>query len=262
MGYALVALVGVVLLVVAARAFAYSSPAGVLRLFQRIVAIAIMGLAIAMVFRGALGIAVPLFLLGLGLLRMGNLGGMHVPWGQRSPGQKSTVKTSMLVMELDHDTGAIDGEVLAPPWSGRRLSDLDEQELHKLLEECRAVPDQSATLLEAYLDHAYPDWRSGQGAGAGAGAGAGSGSGAGAGAGSGAGAGTGSGGPRPSSGMTPDEARAVLGVGPDASDADVRAAHRRLMKISHPDHGGTDYLATKINQAKDVLLGKTGRARS
>jgi hypothetical protein len=244
MGYALVALVGVVLLVVAARAFAYASPAGVLRLFQRLVAVALMGLAIAMVFRGALGIAVPLFLLGLGLLRMGNLGGMHVPWGQRSSGQKSTVRTSMLVMELDHDTGAIDGEVLAPPWSGRRLSDLDEQELHKLLEECRAVPDQSATLLEAYLDHAYPDWRSGQGADTG----------------TGAGAGAGSGGPRPSSGtMTPDEARAVLGVGPDASDADVRAAHRRLMKISHPDHGGTDYLATKINQAKDVLLGKTGR---
>jgi hypothetical protein len=243
MGYALVALVGVVLLVLAARAFAYSSPAGVLRLFQRLFAVALMGLAIAMVFRGALGIAVPLFLLGLGLLRMGNLGGMHVPWGQRSSGQRSTVKTSMLVMELDHDTGAIDGEVLAPPWSGRRLSDLDEQELQKLLEECRAVPDQSATLLEAYLDHAYPDWRSGQGADAGAGAGP--------------GAGAGSRGPSPSSGtMTPDEARAVLGVGPDASDADVRAAHRRLMKISHPDHGGTDYLATKINQAKDVLLGK------
>jgi hypothetical protein len=243
MGYALVALVGVVLLVLAARAFAYSSPAGVLRLFQRLFAVALMGLAIAMVFRGALGIAVPLFLLGLGLLRMGNLGGMHVPWGQRSSGQRSTVRTSMLVMELDHDTGAIDGEVLAPPWSGRRLSDLDEQELQKLLEECRAVPDQSATLLEAYLDHAYPDWRSGQGADAGAGAGP--------------GAGAGSRGPSPSSGtMTPDEARAVLGVGPDASDADVRAAHRRLMKISHPDHGGTDYLATKINQAKDVLLGK------
>ena len=206
--------------------------------------IALMGLAVVMVFRGALGIALPIFLIGLGLMRMGNLGGMRLPWGQRSPGQKSTVKTSMLVMELDHDTGAIDGEVLAPPWSGRRLSDLDEQELQKLLEACRAVPDQSATLLEAYLDHAYPDWRSGEGADAGARAGAG--------AGSAPGSGT----------MTPDEARAVLGVGPDASDAEVRAAHRRLMKISHPDHGGTDYLATKINQAKDVLLGKTGRARS
>ena len=244
MGYALVALLGVVLLVLAARAFAYAQPGQVIRLFQRLIAVVLMGLAIMMVFRGALAIAVPIFLMGMGLLRMGNLGGVSFPWGQRSPGQKSTVKTGMLVMELDHDSGAIDGEVLAPPWSGRRLSDLDEQELQKLLEACRAVPDQSATLLEAYLDHAYPDWRSGEGADAGARAGAG--------AGSAPGSGT----------MTPDEARAVLGVGPDASDAEVRAAHRRLMKISHPDHGGTDYLATKINQAKDVLLGKTGRARS
>ena len=239
MGYALIALLGVVLLVLAARAFAYAQPGQIIGLFQRIIAVALMGLAIVMVFRGALAIAVPIFLLGMGLLRMGNLGGMTFPWARRSPGQKSTVRTSMLVMELDHDTGAIDGEVLAPPWSGRRLSDLDEQELQKLLEECRAVPDQSATLLEAYLDHAYPDWRSGEGADAGAGAGARSAPG--------------------SSTMTPDEARAVLGVGPDASDADVRAAHRRLMKISHPDHGGTDYLATKLNPAKDVLLGKTGR---
>jgi hypothetical protein len=249
MGYVLVALVGVVLLVLAVRAFAYASPGGVVRLFQRIVAVAIMGLAVAMVFRGALGIALPMFLLGLGLLRMGNLGGMKFPWTQRSPGQTSTVKTSMLVMELDHDSGAIDGDVLAPPWNGRRLSDLDEQELQELLQACRAVPGQSATLLEAYLDHAWPDWRSG-------------GEGADVGAGAGAGAGTGA--PPSGSGtMTPDEARAVLGVGRDASDADVRAAHRRLMKISHPDHGGTDYLATKINQAKDVLLGKAGRgARS
>ena len=240
MGYALVALFAVVLLVLAARAFTYASPGGVVRALQRVVAVAVMGMAILLAFRGGFGVAVPLFLLGLGLLRMGGLGGMRFPWAQRSPGQKSTVRTSMLAMELDHDTGAIDGDVLAPPWAGRRLSDLDEQELRRLLEACRAVPDQSATLLEAYLDHAYPDWRTaetGQQAGAG--------------------------GPPPSSGvMTPDEARAVLGVGPDASDADVRAAHRRLMKISHPDHGGTDYLATKINQAKDVLLGEAGKARS
>jgi hypothetical protein len=247
MGYALIALLGVVLLVLAARAFAYASPGGVVRLLQRTVAVIMMGLGVMLAFRGAMPIALPVFLLGLGLLRMGNLGGMSFPWSQRSPGQKSTVKTSMLVMELDHDTGAIDGEVLAPPWSGRRLSDLGAEELQKLLEACRAVPDQSATLLEAYLDHAWPDWRSG---------------GEGADTGPGAGAGAGAGRAAASSGaMTPDEARAVLGVGRDASDEEIRAAHRRLMKISHPDHGGTDYLATKINQAKDVLLGKTGRSR-
>ena len=83
MGYALVALVGVVLLVLAARAFAYASPAGVIRLFQRVLAIALMGLAVVMVFRGALGIALPIFLLGLGLMRAGNLGGI-VKWALRA----------------------------------------------------------------------------------------------------------------------------------------------------------------------------------
>ena len=239
MTYALIALLAVVLLVMAARAFAYAGPGQVVRLLQRSVAIAAMGLGVMLALRGAFAIAVPVFFMGMGLLRMGNLGGMRFPWTRRSPGQKSTVRTSMLAMELDHDSGAIDGQILAPPWTGRRLSDLEVEELQQLLQACRAVTDQSATLLEAYLDHAHPGWRGEAGPEAGerpAGA------------------------PASSGVMTPDEARAVLGVGRDASDAEVRAAHRRLMKTSHPDHGGTDYLATKINQAKDVLLGKAGRS--
>ena len=40
----------------------------------------------------------------------------------------------------------------------------------------------------------------------------------------------------------------------EASEEAIRAAHHRLMKQLHPDHGGTDYLATKINRARDVLL--------
>jgi curved DNA-binding protein CbpA len=54
--------------------------------------------------------------------------------------------------------------------------------------------------------------------------------------------------------MTVEEAYEVLGLEPDASEAQVRAAHHRLMMQLHPDHGGTDYLATKINRARDVLL--------
>lgn len=55
-----------------------------------------------------------------------------------------------------------------------------------------------------------------------------------------------------------DEARAVLGLKPDADREAVLAAHKRLMRLVHPDRGGTDYLAAKINQARDILLERPG----
>lgn len=71
-----------------------------------------------------------------------------------------------------------------------------------------------------------------------------------------------------SSGTGPDEtlmgigeATALLGVPSGASASQIRAAHRRLMQRVHPDHGGTDYLAMKINRAKDILLATTSGGR-
>jgi hypothetical protein len=63
--------------------------------------------------------------------------------------------------------------------------------------------------------------------------------------------------PRRQSGMTPEEAYQVLGLRPGASEAEIRAAHHRLMRTAHPDSGGSDWLATRVNQARDVLLRRT-----
>lgn len=60
---------------------------------------------------------------------------------------------------------------------------------------------------------------------------------------------------RPDAAMSHDEALQVLGLKPGASEIEIHAAHRRLIADLHPDKGGTDYLAAKINRAKDVLLG-------
>jgi DnaJ family protein C protein 19 len=60
---------------------------------------------------------------------------------------------------------------------------------------------------------------------------------------------------RQGSTMSRSEAYEVLGLKPGASDDDIHAAHRRLMRMAHPDTGGSDWLASRINQARDVLLG-------
>ncbi|KAH7547948.1 hypothetical protein JRO89_XS14G0043300 [Xanthoceras sorbifolium] len=57
--------------------------------------------------------------------------------------------------------------------------------------------------------------------------------------------------------MTRREAAQILGVRESANPDKVKEAHRRVMVANHPDAGGSHYLASKINEAKDVMLGKT-----
>lgn len=60
--------------------------------------------------------------------------------------------------------------------------------------------------------------------------------------------------PPPSARLGRAEALEVLGLQDPVSDSDVRAAWVRLMRVAHPDGGGTDWLAARVNQARDVLL--------
>ncbi len=62
--------------------------------------------------------------------------------------------------------------------------------------------------------------------------------------------------PPPSREMSVSEARSILGVGPEATKQEVQAAYSRLMRLAHPDKGGTDGLAAQLNAARDRLLGK------
>ncbi len=149
-----------------------------------------------------------------------------------SPGRTSEVTTRFFRMVLDHDSGDMSGEILEGAFAGRQLAQMDEAELIALWRECRATDGQSAAVLEAYLDRALGEaWREAAGAGPG---------------------GETAGGHE---GMNREDAYEILGLEPGASDSDIREAHRRLMQKVHPDHGGSNYLAAKINRAKELLLG-------
>lgn len=62
------------------------------------------------------------------------------------------------------------------------------------------------------------------------------------------------------SSLTAEEAYRVLGLAPGATEDEIKAAHRRLIEQIHPDRGGSDYLAAKVNLAKDFLLKTQGRS--
>ena len=169
--------------------------------------------------------------------RMTGLGGAGAGWrnpgagpsagpGASPGGQGSDVRTRFVVMHLDHTTGQVRGDVIEGRHKGRHLEDLNLDELLQVLSDAQADAD-SARLIESYLDRRDPGWRSREHASA-----------------------------APSADMTGAEALRVLGLNEAASADDIKAAHRRLMAQVHPDHGGTDYLAQQINQAKDVLLHK------
>lgn len=187
---------------------------------------------------GALAILGGLLLLGYLFVNANpaNLARTRAPFGgagshHTAAGQSSDIATRYLRMSLDHETGTMIGTVLAGQFAGLRLEELSTADLLKLLRECRAEDEEGARLLEAYLDRAQPNWRDGLG---------------------GERAGSAPRGSTPD--VTVDEAYAILGLASGADAVAIKAAHHRLMMQLHPDHGGTDYLATKINRARDVLL--------
>lgn len=215
--------------------FVNADPARLARLVKWVGIVLAVLAVLALLVSGRLAMFLaPLALLLPGLRRLRSMvSGFSGP----SAAGISTVETRFIRMTLDHDTGAMDGTVLQGRFAGMRLQELRPNELLALLRECRAEDEEAARLLEAYLDRVRSNWHDEM-------------------AGDEARDDPRKGGPPPSSGpdVTVEEAYAILGLAPGADEEAIREAYHRLMKQLHPDHGGTDYLAAKINRARDVLL--------
>lgn len=164
-------------------------------------------------------------------------GRMAGPGGAKAkPGNQSRVSSDILEMSLDHDSGTMSGTIMKGPMEGRALADLSESEFIELLRYCREQDEDSARLLETYLDRRFGDsWRADDQTSADGGE---------------PGARDNSGGP-----LTESEALDILGLEPGASEEEIIQAHRRMMQKVHPDRGGSNYLAARINEAKERLLG-------
>jgi len=212
------------------KSFANAQPAQVRGLIRKLGGVAVMAFGVFMMLKGEINVAIPLFMLGLGLMGQQAMFPNGMPWQRKTPGQASRVSTSLIAMQLDHDTGRMDGNILVGSLKGRKLSSLTLVEAQALHAQCAAATDQSRALFEAWIERTHPEWRAQWNSGAGRAA------------------------ATTSQKMTRAEALAILGLKEGATPDDIRAAHRRLMKTAHPDLGGSDYLAAKINEAKEFLL--------
>ena len=220
--------VGVLLVAILLRALVVTPPADLARRLKIAGGIALLAMGGGLLFMRQFALAVPVGVAGIMIVRRNALTSTA-----GAGNQTSSVRSGGLEMILDRETGEMDGRVLAGRYEGRLLSELDFPALLEVAEDFRGDAD-SLRLLEGYLDRAQPGWRddvqSDQAGRHGAAA--------------------------SSGGMDSQEAYEILGLEPHASEAEVREAHRRLMKQVHPDRGGTAALAARINEAKDRILGK------
>ena len=189
-----------------------------------------------LLLRGQVAIASVTGYAAFSILKFGRLGPWSFESDEPSEDNQSSVRSRFITMTLDHDAGTVEGRVIAGAFRGADLMELGEIETRQLLDEVSGDPD-SLALLETWLDKNRAGWReyfaaqdSGSADEAGSGAAI----------------------------NADEEAYEVLGLKPGASAADVRTAYRKLMMGVHPDQGGSEYLAAKINAAKDRLLKKLG----
>jgi hypothetical protein len=232
MSYFLAGLTFLGFLVLLGYLFASTDPRTLVRLVRYGVGYGLIGIGGVMTLSGRWGLGLPLVAGGISAISVGRIGPIDLGGQSRAAGTGSTVRTGYLRLHLDHDSGALSGDILRGAFAGKTLDELAEADLLALRQEVGG-DGESLALVEAYLDRRIPGWRENVDDDAAAGTRS-----------------TTDSGP-----MTDQQAYEILGLAPGAGKAEIRAAHRRLMKKVHPDQGGSTFLAAKINEAKDRLLG-------
>ena len=222
-------IVALALLLWLAKSYIKLDPSLLNRYGRKLGGYAAFAAAILLVFKGRIDAA--LLLGGLG----GWLLGVRIPilpWYQPNNTQPS-LRTAWLDLTSAND-GSLEGHVIGGPFAGRTINTLERDDLFRLLNALSDADPAGYNLFQTYLDRRLPGWRetaeghahSRQRRAA------------------------------TTSAMTEQEAYEVLGIEVGASEEQIREAHRTLLRKLHPDQGGTTWLATRINMARDVLLNR------
>lgn len=135
-------------------------------------------------------------------------------------------QTTFLSVQVDLRSGQIGGQILSGPCTGRALGDLDDSELQELENHYQKHDKASYFLIRVIRQRKHFEQGSQQRSENFSSVGD----------------------------PSPHEARQILGLGANPTKKDIIAAHRSLIQKLHPDRGGNDYLASRVNLAKEVLL--------
>jgi len=226
----LAGLLVIALLLWLGKSYIKSDPTLLARYGRRAGGIAAFAGAVFLLLKGRIDIA--LMLAGIG----GWLWGIRLPilpWYMPSGPAETVKRQKTVATEIYPDLkGHMDGRFLNGPFAGRGFASLSAEEQAIASADLVARDAEGHRLFQAYLHGRATGWRdtvndhprarqSSQGG---------------------------------SSAMTEQEAYEVLGLHMGAGEDEIRQAHRALMKKLHPDQGGSTYLATRVNMAKDVLL--------
>ena len=212
--------------------FLNSSPARIRRIFAWTLGFILLGTVVFFLYRTngsflwtLLFVLLPLFMRLKGILNQ--IRNFTKTARGPSEGQSSSVQTEFLEMTLEHDSGKMTGIIKKGRFSGNRLEKLNLDELVQLLEEARDDP-KTTQLLENFLEINHgTEWKTRESSSNNTGN---------------------------SLDMDIDQALEILGLAPNPTKSQIIDAHRRLILANHPDRGGSTFLASQINKAKEVLL--------